>query len=436
MPLVTFRVVFGILMFYASLRYAYYGWIDTLYLDPDFYFPFVQGIAPIGSTGIYTLFMIMVLSTLGIMLGLFFRVSTVLFFLIFTYFELLDKTFYLNHYYLVCLLSFLLCFTSANRYFSLDVYFRPKLKRLTCPAWQIQIFKLQLSIVYFFAGLAKVNSDWLFHAQPMATWLPGRYSLPIIGRWLHLSWLAFLFSWLGCLYDLTIWIFLWIKKTRSLAYIAVIIFHVLTYILFPRIGMFPYIMMTSTLIFFSASWHEKLIGALKKWGGRNMVFKEQKNVGFTQPAGTGKTVAELFLIGYLLIQLYLPLRYLQYGGHLFWHERGYRFSWRVMLMEKSGLTHIVVRDPKTQLQYEVDQDQYLTRFQQKEMSTQPDMILQFVHHVGDEFKNQKHYEPEVYVYSRVSLNGRRSKPFTDPEINAYLLDDPFRNKNWILSFDQ
>ncbi|MEM6698229.1 MAG: HTTM domain-containing protein, partial [Bacteroidota bacterium] len=129
--------------------------------------------------------------------------------------------------------------------------------------------------------------------------------------------------------------------------------------------------------------------------------------------------------------LYLPLRYLHHSGNLFWHEKGYRFSWRVMLMEKNGYTAFILRDPKTKVQREVDQDNYLTPFQKQQMRSQPDMILQFARHLGDEFKDKNGYAPEVYVKSRLSLNARRSQVFTNDTIDVYSTVDP-RNNNWIL----
>lgn len=136
-----------------------------------------------------------------------------------------------------------------------------------------------------------------------------------------------------------------------------------------------------------------------------------------------------------MLQMYLPFRYLQYPGNLFWHERGYRFSWRVMLMEKNGFTSIILKDPVKNIQKEIDQNEYLTAFQQQQMRSQPDMILQFAKHIGDEFKDENGYAPEIYVKSRLSLNGRRSQPFTNDTINIYSLENP-ENSNWIIPLKQ
>ncbi len=423
-PLVIFRLVFGSLLLYSTFRTWQKGWIKELYLDPSYHFSFFSWLKPLGAEGMYLVFALLIFSSLGIILGFLYRFSTLLFLLLFIYVELLDKTYYLNHYYLVTILTFWLALVPANRWYALDVLLFPRIKSATCSNWHIAIFKVQLSIVYFFAGLAKVNPDWLFKAQPMATWLPGKYELPILGQWMHYKETAFLFSWAGCVYDLSIWLFLWIKRTRALAYIAVLIFHILTSILFPRIGMFPLIMITSTIIFFSPSWHQKLLSYLP--------FSEPGlEENSPEISSTRRKWISGALVFYFLLQLYLPFRYLQYPGNLFWHEKGYRFSWRVMLMEKNGYTSIIVKDPKTGIQKEVKQDDYLTAFQKQQMRSQPDMISQFAKHIGDEFSTKHGYAPEVYVKSRLSLNGRRSQIFTDDTINIYLLKDPM-NSNWIL----
>ncbi|MEM9819512.1 MAG: HTTM domain-containing protein, partial [Bacteroidota bacterium] len=317
----------------------------------------------------------------------------------------------------------------AHHWYSIDAKLFPKIKSTRCRNWHILIFKVQVSIVYFFAGLAKVNSDWLFRAEPLATWLPGKYQLPLIGPIMHYKEIAFLFSWLGCLYDLTIWLFLLIRKTRILAYIGVLVFHILTGILFPRIGMFPYIMSISTLIFFSDQFHERVL----RWIGGG--FAEEKETITTSTTSIRwQSLTSKLLIVYVAIQLFLPMRYLMYGGNLFRHERGYRFSWRVMLMEKNGYTSFIVRDPIKNVQKEVNQDIYLTPFQKQQLRSQPDMMIQFGRYVGDQFKIEHGYNPEVYVKSRISLNARRSQKFTDETYDIYNNKHPMKD-GWILTFE-
>ncbi|MEL7145900.1 MAG: HTTM domain-containing protein [Bacteroidota bacterium] len=424
-PLVVLRIVFGSLMLFSMIRYAQKSWIEALYVLPTYHFSFLSWLKPAEESGMYVVFIIMGFNALCIILGLFYRVNVVSLLILFVYTELLDKTYYLNHYYLVSLLLFWMCIVPAHRSYSIDRFIFPAIRSERCANWCILIFKVQLSIVYFFAGLAKVNPDWLLQGQPLATWLPGKYQLPILGSLMHYKMTALIFSWAGCIYDLTIWIFLLISRTRGIAYIAVLGFHILTGILFPRIGMFPYIMMTTTIIFFSETWHQRVLSYLPFY--TKMPAQSAKSVIAT----TSRPIASSLLIVYVIVQLLLPLRYLQYDGNLFWHEQGYRFSWRVMLMEKNGYTAILVKDPKKGTQKEIRQEDYLTPFQRQQMKSQPDMIYQFAQHVGDEFSKTNGYHPEIYVKSRLSLNGRRSQPFTDETMNIYQLTDPMR-KGWIL----
>jgi len=428
-PLITFRILFGALMMVAALRFMWSGWIEKLYVEPQFFFKFYgfEWIDVPNSTGIYILYGVIVLSAALVMLGLFYRVAIIAFFLSFTYSELLDATNYLNHYYLVCVLSFLLIFLPANRAYSLDIWRKPELYRSHIPSWCINILILQLGIVYFYAGFAKLNNDWLFHALPMAIWLPERADFPILGTLFQHNWIAYAFSWFGAIYDLTITFFLLNKKTRPLAYIAVLIFHIMTKLLF-NIGLFPFIMIFSTLIFFSADFHKRLLSQLKN---RNRLHTKDYVLYRFRPS-TFNIPYSIFLI-FFAFQLLFPLRHYLYSGNVLWTEEGYRFSWRVMLVEKSGLATFRVKDGGSIRQDEVQNSDYLTPYQEKQMAIQPDFILQFAHHLAKEYEQKYGFlNPIVTVDSHVALNGRTSRRFIDPEVNLAEVKDHWGARTWVL----
>ena len=124
-----------------------------------------------------------------------------------------------------------------------------------------------------------------------------------------------------------------------------------------------------------------------------------------------------------------------YPGKLFWTEQGYRFSWRVMLMEKNAWTTFVVKD-KTGKIAEVRNRIYLTPQQEKQMSTQPDMILQFAHFLAKEYETKYGFvNPEVYADSYAALNGHPSRPFINNKIDLAKEDINFAPKKWILPFE-
>ena len=125
--LATFRVLFGAIMVWEVYRYYTFNRIPYYYITPNFFFtyelfPFVS---PLPGQWMYVVFFVIALSALGIALGFFYRVATILFFLSYTYVFLLDKAQYNNHYYLIILIAFLLMLTDAHRWASLDQKFRP-----------------------------------------------------------------------------------------------------------------------------------------------------------------------------------------------------------------------------------------------------------------------------------------------------------------------
>ena len=429
-PLAAFRVIFGGMMLASILRFILKGWVTELYVLPKVYFPYYgfEWVKPLGETGMYALFGLMVLTALGIMLGLFYRWSAVLFFLSFTYVELIDKTNYLNHYYFVSIMALLMVLVPAHRHFSLDVLRKPHTWVSHVPRWVVLIFQVQLGLVYFYAGVAKLNADWLFEAMPLRYWLPAHTHLPIIGPLFDKVWVAYLFCWFGAFYDLTIPFFLSWRKSRLLAYLTVVVFHVLTAVLF-QIGMFPYIMMASTLVFFSAGFHERVLN----W------FRGLGKVSMPQQPVFAKVTAQPLLLNLLalhfILQILVPWRFMLYPDKLFWTEQGYRFSWRVMLMEKTGTAFFYVRDPRTGNEAEISNRDYLTVTQEKQMATQPDMILQFAHILRDDFERKGIPSPQVRAEVYISMNGRSSKLLIDSGVNLAAEKESFSPKTWILPFN-
>jgi len=432
-PLAVFRILFGLMMVFSLLRFWYHGWIEKLYIEPVFHFKY-YGFEWVKSLGIfnYLIFILCGAAAVFVALGLKYRISIITFFLSFTYIELIDKTTYLNHYYFVSILSFLLIFLPAHAQFSLDNTLNKK-SYTQVPKWTIDSLKLLISIVYFYAGLAKINSDWLLRAMPLKIWLPSKYDLPLIGENLmQQEWFHFAMSWSGMLYDLSIPFLLLYRKTRVFAFILVVFFHLFTRVLFP-IGMFPYIMIACALIFFDASLHEKIIRLLKS-------FLKPFSGKWTSPKvvsvyylSTQKIILPVILL-FFSFQILFPFRHLLYKNELFWTEEGYRMSWRVMLIEKMGYTTFKIVDEKTGDSFAVDNSEFLSSFQEKQMSFQPDFILEFAHFLGNHFSSLGHKNVQVFAESYVALNGRRSQQFIDPATDLYQEKDSFKSKHWILPF--
>jgi hypothetical protein len=435
-PLVTFRIVFGILMIAGTARFMQLGWIDDHYINPVFHFKYFgfEWVAPLVKTGMYAVHIILLVASLLVTLGLFYRIATIVVFTCFTYTELIDLTYYLNHYYFVSLISFLLILVPANRYFSIDVVRRPKLFCNTVPGWCVNIFKLQLAIVYVFAGLIKINYDWLINALPMKIWLPANDTAQVLGKLFAWQYSPHLFSWVGMLYDITIIFWLLWKRTRPWAYVTVIVFHTLVGILF-QIGVFPLVMIGATLIFFSDKWHNKLHALLAKWlHKKQLYFLQRKELHNYRPAAWARKIMIVFLCVYFFIQLLFPWRYLLYPGNMYWTEQGYRFGWRVMLMEKAGTATFYVKDSKTGREGEVFNTEFLNPHQEKQMAMQPDMILQYAHFLGNHYEAKGIYKPRVRAEVYVTLNARPSQLYIDSTVNLMTIKDGWRHKWWVKEY--
>ena len=98
------------------------------------------------------------------------------------------------------------------------------------------MLRAQVGLVYIFAGIAKLNPDWLFHAEPLRIWLYNSTDTPLIGSFLREAWVPYAMSWGGACFDLTIVGWLIWRRTRPFAHVVLVMFHIATGVLFPPIG--------------------------------------------------------------------------------------------------------------------------------------------------------------------------------------------------------
>ena len=419
-PLAVARVLFGAVMTISCLRFIALGWIDEQYITPRVHFPYYgfSWVTSLGDPGMYVLFGVMTLAAVGVMLGAWYRISIIVFALTFTYVELIDKTYYLNHYYFVSLAAFLFALLPAHRRFSVDVWRRPLLAVDTIPRWCIDILKLQLGIVYVYAGIAKMTPSWLIDAMPMRLWMPANDALPVVGWLMTIWWMPWVFAWAGMLFDTTVPFLLMWRRTRVVAYVTVLIFHTVTGMMF-QIGVFPMVMIAMTLIFFDARVHERVIGMRRSTSPVHGSVRHQP-------------VLLSVLAGYVVLQVLIPWRFVFYPGELLWTEQGYRFSWRVMLIEKAGTATFYVRDRSTGREGVVNNADFLNDHQEKQMAMQPDMIMQFARMLKEHYASQGVNDPYVRAEAWVTLNGAPSQLLVDSSIDLSAQREGLHHYDWIL----
>jgi hypothetical protein len=368
---------------------------------------------------------------LFILAGFLYRLSTVLFFLGFTYVFLLDQARYLNHFYLVCLISLLLVFVPAHRAMSFDARMRPGLRSATAPAWALWLLLAQIGIVYFYGGVAKLNGDWL-RGEPVRAWLANSTDFPVIGPFFTEEPVVWLFVYGGLLLDLLAAPFLLWRRTRWYAFGLTVSFHLLNARLF-SIGIFPWFMIAATVMFFSPSWPRTLLARLlgrRERQGRPEVRREAAGAAALTPM---QKVTAGLLGAYLAVQLLLPLRHWLYPENVSWTEEGHQFSWHMKLRDKDALIRFVATDPVSGQSWQIDPRNYLTRLQFNAMVTRPDMILQFAHHVAEDLRGRGYPQVQVRAHVMASLNGREPQLLLDPQVDlASQPRTPLLPAFWIL----
>jgi hypothetical protein len=395
----AFRVLFGALMLITVVRFFAHGWIDSYYYQPThfFHYPGFAWVKPWAYPGMYVHFALMGVAAILVMLGYHHRLAAAALGVLFAYAHLCDATNYLNHYYLLIQVSFLIAILPSGE---------------RVPAWALWAARVQIGLVYFFGGVAKLSPDWLVHGEPLGTWLASNSDVPVLGHLFAQPWAGVAGSWAGAFFDLTIvgWL-LW-RRSRPFAFAAVVGFHLITWRLV-HLGMFPWAMIAFATIFFAPDWPRRC---------------------FRRPAvtRTAPRLVPAVIAVHLAIQLLVPWRAFFYGGDPLWHEQGFRFAWKVMLMEKSGVVEFRVRDPDSGRRWRVPASAYYTRYQAAMMATQPDLILQAAHVVAADFRARGVAAPEVHADAFVSLNGRPRHRLVDPDVDLAAAHDSLASLAWIL----
>lgn len=422
--LVLFRIVFGVCMFVDVCRFFHHGWVSDL-AAPGFRFTYYgfDWVRPWPGWGMHAHFAVLGLAALSIAAGFCHRVMATVFFLGFTHVFLIDETRYLNHFYLICLISFLLIFLPANRAWSVDAWLRPAIRSSVTPAWTLWLMRAQIGIPYFFGGIAKLNSDWL-QGEPMRMWLAERAHKPFIGPYVHEEWFVYFFVLGGVLLDLFVVPALLWRRTRVLAFVSAVMFHLLNTFLF-RIGIFPWLMLGATLIFFPPDTIRRM------WPFRRQPVDPPSTAApsLHSPWQRFTVVAVIF---YLIFQVLMPFRHLLYPGNVNWTEEGHRFSWRMKLRSKLGDAHFFLTSPSRGEKWLVNAVSELHDSAYEKMSTHPGMILEYAHYLADQKRREGYHDIEVRAEAMVSLNGRPRQPLIDSKMDLAKEPRSLAHAPWIL----
>jgi len=248
--LVVFRIFYGLLVSGECYGAIATGWVRRTLVEPQFTFSFIgfEWLQPLPGNGMYIYFAVM--GTLGLLIafGYKYRFSALAFAILWSGVYLMQKTSYNNHYYLLMLLAYIMAFLPANRGASLDAKLQSKLHSQTMFNWIRWTIIFQLFIVYTYASVAKLYADWLDFSM-VDVLMGSKREYYLIGDFLQQKWVHKIVAFFGIFFDLLIVPALLWKRTRKVAFVLSIFFHLFNSIVF-QIGIFPYLSLAFTVFFF------------------------------------------------------------------------------------------------------------------------------------------------------------------------------------------
>lgn len=420
--LVVFRIFFGILLAVEAYGAIFTGWIRRTLLEPQETFNFIgfEFLQPLPGNGMLWYYGIMGTFGVFVALGFKYRLSIIAYAIMWAGVYLMQKSSYNNHYYLLMLLCILMSFLPANRFISVDAWRNPSIRSISMPRWVWVTIVLQMFIVYTYAAIAKIYPDW-FNATFPELLMLSKKDYWLVGDFLQQRWVHYTIAWFGFLFDLFIIPALLWKRTRVIAFIAAIFFHLFNSFIF-HIGIFPFLALALVVFFFPARKINRLF-----LRGRKPFYEGNEVV-----VPSYRTPLLIIFFGWFIVQVALPVRHHFFQDDVLWTEEGHRLSWRMMLRTKGGRSVFKVVERGTTDTIYVDKANYLGKKQMNSISSKPDMIWQFAQRLKREYEAEGK-DVQVFVEAYVRVNGRPEQPFIDPTVDiAAEKWHHFKHHDWIL----
>ncbi|XP_051764877.1 vitamin K-dependent gamma-carboxylase isoform X1 [Ctenopharyngodon idella] len=449
-----FRFLFGMLMALDITQERGLSHLDYKYLDgaPVCRFPLFNFLKPLPMDWMFFVYFVMFLGAVGIMLGCFYRLACLMFISTYWYVFFLDKTTWNNHSYLYGLIGFQLTLMDANRYWSLDGLRNPRKRNAHVPLWNYTLLRTQIFIVYFIAGVKKLDADWVegYSMKYLAHhWLfdPFKLILPV-----ELVSLMVVHGG-GLILDLTAGYLLFFDATRPVAIFFVSYFHCMNSQLF-SIGMFSYTMLATSPLFCYPDWPRRFFGRFPEflrpvlplislapspssscvYPNPPSVSREQEEAHAaarpTTPSFKHKFRA-FFTILYITEQLFLPYSHFITQGYNNWTNGLYGYSWDMMVHSRSHQhVKITYRDGVTG---EVGYLNPGVFTQSRRWKDHGDMLKQYATCLSENLPRFNISDPEIYFDIWVSINDRFQQRIFDPRVDIVKADwSPFRPNSWLM----
>ena len=267
--------------------------------------------------------------------------------------------------------------------------------------------------------------------EPLRHWLIKRMYYPIIGQFLQYEPIIYWFSWSGLIYDLIVGTLLVFPQTFYIGLSTTLFFHLTNKYLF-NIGIFPWLMIATTSLYFEPYWPRRFFYYIKEYSKKNpKPFTDYAKPSWkktkVRALSLGKKLMLLFVFLFLMQQLLTPIRHHFYPGNVFWNEHGHRYSWRMKLRDKQCDGELYTYIPETREWFEFPLNNVLTPRHYQKFTSRPEFIAQSVqlvqHHLEKANSNSNRtLTPELYCYVACRVNYREAAMLTNPRYNLANID--------------
>ena len=421
-----FRIVFGCFMVYEMLDYVQIDLVRNAFILPQVHLSYYDFLQPLPGPVLYAMLYAMLASAVLITLGWFFRPACFVLAAFYGYFLMLDKGIFNNHLYLFVLLAFMLGFTHADRFFSVkNIFGKEKMASLQIPRWEVFIFQLQFAIVYFYGGLAKLNPDWLFRSEPVKTLLQTIPADHPLAFWLKNDFQVPFETYGGLVFDLAIPFLLWYRRTRWWALVPLVLFHLSNSLTFNDIGIFPFIMICATILFFKV----EEIPLLRKMVAGKKMDKDKKATLLTSPGWVEK-----LMVGFVVFQLLFPFRGLFLPNPVNWTMIANRFAWRMKSQSRQvDEFSYTIQDGPSGQRIPVEIEKFLNPMQINAAAHDPIAAATVAKELARQGRERGMADPIVKANIRVRWNGYPAAFTVNPEVDlSKVACSPFKKLKWVM----
>ena len=240
---------------------------------------------------------------------------------------------------------------------------------------------------------------------------------------------VYFFNYGGLVLDLAAPFLLWNKKLKKWALIPIVLFHVINSRIFQDIGIFPFVMVLSLILFFTTDELPIL----------NRIAKNESKKQSTKKAIPAKFVFDTkmtfyFLSCYVLFQLLFPFRGYFLPNQQDWTTIGNRFSWR-MKIDTRGIDQLAfnVMDTDKKQVIPVQINQLINDMQILNLSMDPRSVRDFAALLDQKAQQSGIANPAVYADIQVHYNGRQKQSFIDPDRDLTSVPyNPFKKLDWVM----